>query len=145
LTVRSAEQPGQALNVDLCFVPERHVVQEKLPAVSGSSGRLIVERVPAEGEAPHWPGQVFAEPELEYADAMLEYVALTRDRLIRSKTEPPPTVVEPNLWRQALERRAKRYRVREQRKQEDVAWKAAKAEHRQAALEHRVLSCQELQ
>lgn len=68
-------------------MPEQHVAQEKLPAVSGSSGRLIVERLAAEGEVPHWPGQVFAEPELDYEAAMLQYVEATRDRLIHSKME----------------------------------------------------------
>ena len=144
-TVRSAEQPGQALNVDLCFVPDQHVAQEKLPAVSGSSGRLIVERLAAEGEVSRWPGQVFAEPELDYADAMLQYVEATRDRLIHSRTERMPTMEEASLWRQAWEGRAGRYRVREQRKQEDATWKAAKAEQHQAALEHRALSRQEHQ
>lgn len=51
--VRCAGPPGQALNVDLCFVPEQHVAQEKLPAVSGSSGHLVVERIRATGEEPH--------------------------------------------------------------------------------------------
>jgi hypothetical protein len=35
---------GQTVNVDLCFVPANHVTELKLPAVSGSSGRLVVER-----------------------------------------------------------------------------------------------------
>ena len=46
---RTADAPGQALNVDLCFVPATHVDEVKLPAVSGSSGRLVVEQ-PSETE-----------------------------------------------------------------------------------------------
>lgn len=47
--VRRAEEPGQTLNVDLCFVPAcREEVAYKLPAVSGSSGRLVVEQLPEE-------------------------------------------------------------------------------------------------
>jgi len=42
--VRNAEEPGQTLNIDLCFVPSEHEVLQKLPAVSGSSGRLVVEK-----------------------------------------------------------------------------------------------------
>ncbi len=48
---RSADIPGQTLNVDLCFVPVTHTSERKLPAVSGSSGRLVVERLPDEPEA----------------------------------------------------------------------------------------------
>ena len=38
---RTAEVPGQSLNVDICFVPAEHEDEAKLPAVSGSSGRLV--------------------------------------------------------------------------------------------------------
>lgn len=140
---RTAEQPGQTVNVDLCFVPEQHEAQERLPAVSGSSGRLIIGHLAAEEETLHWPGQIFAEAELDYATAMLQYVEATRDRLNHAKTECTPMVAEPSLWRQTWEARTERYRVRQQRKQEDAAWKAAKAEHHQAVLEHRALSRQE--
>lgn len=142
MLVRTAEQPDQALNVDLCFVPEKHTVQDKLPAVSGSSGRLIVERISTEGEAPHWPGQVFAEAGLDYEDAMQQYVSLTRDRLIRSKSASLLTEIEPSQWQQGREKRAERYRVREQRRQEDIVWKAVKTEHSQAARMYLALSPQ---
>jgi transposase InsO family protein len=141
--VRSAEQPGQALNVDVCFVPEQHDAQEKLPAVSGSSGRLIVERLPASDEVRHWPGQVFAEAELDYEAAMLQYAQATQERLIHTQAERRPRVLEPSQWRLASERWDQRFRMRQQRQQEDASWLAAKAEHHQANLEHRALSRQE--
>lgn len=131
MVVRTAEQPGQAINGDLCFVPERHVAQEKLPAVSGSSGHLVVERLRPGGEEPHWPGQVFAETELEYAEAMRQYAQATRDRLVQRPSERLPMLQEPTRWRKEWAGRAERYRVREQRKQEDVAWIAAKTAWRQ--------------
>jgi transposase InsO family protein len=143
--VRTAEQPGQTLNVDLCFVPEQHASQAKLPAVSGSSGHLVVERLVDEGEAPHWPGQVFAQPGLEYEAAMLQYVEATQDRRNHPKTERGVDTQAPSGWRQAAEGRAERYRVRAQRKREDAAWKAAKAKHRQAVLEQQALSRPERQ
>ncbi len=118
--------------MDVCFVPQQHAAQEKLPAVSGSSGHLIVERLTAEGEAPHWPGQVFAQAGLDYEEAMLQYVQATRDRLVHAKTGRAVAPQASSLWRQANEAQAERYRVREQRKREDAAWKAAKAEHHQA-------------
>lgn len=62
---RTAEEPGLALNVDLCFVPVSHLVDVKLPAVSGSSGHLVVERLKEAGQEPDYPGKVFADPELD--------------------------------------------------------------------------------
>lgn len=130
--MRSAEQPGQALNIDLCFVPEQHAAQEKLPAVSGSSGRLVVARSKKEGEEAHWPGQIFATTGLDYEEAMLRYVEATQDRLVHGWSERRPEPQEPTRWRQEWEGRAKRYRVRERRKAEDAAWKAAKTAHQKA-------------
>lgn len=138
--VRTAEQPGQAINVDLCFVPEEHVAQEKLPAVSGSSGHLVVERLPSGGEVPHWPGQLFAEAELDYAEAMHQYAQATRDRLERRSSERIPMLQGATRWRTEWEGRADRYRVREQRKREEVAWKAAKAEWCQTRQAYRAMN-----
>ena len=56
----TSEKPGQTINVDLAFVPTSHEAVAKLPAVSGSSGRLVVERVADNPEpTPQWPGCVF--------------------------------------------------------------------------------------
>lgn len=140
IVVRTAEQPGQAINVDLCFVPETHGAQEKLPAVSGSSGHLVVERLHPSGEEPHWPGQVFAEAGLEYAEAMRQYAQATRDRLVRRQSERIPTLQEPSCWRTKWEGRAERYRIREQRKREEMAWKAAKVEWRQTRQVYQALT-----
>jgi len=138
--VRTAEQPGQAINVDLCFVPEKHVTQERLPAVSGSSGHLIVERLHPNGEEAHWPGQIFAAAELEYAEAMHHYAQATRDRLVRRQPERQPTLQEATRWRKEWAGRAERYRVREQRKREEVVWKAAKSSWRQTRQTYRTLT-----
>jgi hypothetical protein len=62
-------------------------VQVKLPAVSGSSGRLIVERPKPEADQPHWPGQIFADAEFGYEEAMQAYLAATQDRLSHTRTE----------------------------------------------------------
>jgi len=51
-----------------------HEVSQKLPAVSGSSGRRVVERRPEEGEK-QWPGRVFEDDQLSYEEAMLKFVA----------------------------------------------------------------------
>jgi transposase InsO family protein len=128
--VRTAEQPGQALNIDLCFVPEQHEAQEKLPAVSGSSGHLVIERVAAPQEPPHWPGQVFGTADLTYEMAMQQYVQATQDRQVHAHILSTPQVEASTRWRQEWEGRAERHAVLQRRKQEDAAWKAAKAQHR---------------
>lgn len=119
--------PGQAVNVDLCFVPLEHSGEKKLPAVSGSSGHLVVEAPKTSGKERHWPGQVFAE--LEYEEAMQAYAQQTRDRLVRQKMEPLLPEKEPTAWRTAWEARAERHRVLQQRRQEDADWRKERQAH----------------
>ena len=52
----------------------------KLPAVSGSSGRLVVERVKTETVEADYPGAVFANKQLDYAQAMYAFVPKTTFR-----------------------------------------------------------------
>jgi len=142
---RTAERPGQAINVDICYVPEQHAVQEKLPAVSGSSGRLVVERIRSQDEKPQWPGQVFMEAGLDYEEAMLQYAAATRDRLVQHGIARTPKLKLPSHWRQVQEARANRYQVLQQRKQEDLAWRQAKAQWRKTRTAFQALSSPERQ
>lgn len=109
-------------------MPVEHAPQVKLPAVSGSSGRLVVEWVAAETQPPDWPGAIFALPELSYETAMQHYLAATRERLSHAKGEKAVTTGR-RAAKQALRRaeetlREERYQVRERRKQEDAAWRA---------------------
>lgn len=131
--------------MDLCFVPIAHSAKEKLPAVSGSSGRLVVARPKQDEAEAHWPGQVFAEVGLDYTAAMRQYAEATRGRLVHRWTERTPTAQEPTRWREEWEGRAERYRVREQRKSDDAAWKAAKAERSRAQQAYWALSRAERQ
>jgi transposase InsO family protein len=124
--VRTAEQPGQALNIDLCFVPEQHLAQAKLPAVSGSSGHLVIERLTAAENRPRWPGQVFGEADVDYETAMRQYVAETQDRQIHGRSPRAIVMPETTRWRQEWDGRSARYQVQQRRKQEDTIWKAAK-------------------
>lgn len=124
---RTAEQPGQALNIDLCFVPEEHVAQDKLPAVSGSSGHLVIGRCLRDEERPKWPGQVFEDGELSFEAAMRAYGQATQDRLVHTHTPKEPMSSEATRWRKEWEGRAERHRVLQQRQREDAEWKAAKA------------------
>ena len=51
-----------------------HLVDVKLPAVSGSSGHLVVERLKEPGQEPDYPGKVFANTELAYVEAVHSFV-----------------------------------------------------------------------
>lgn len=121
--------------MDLCFVPASHEVAAKLPAVSGSSGRLVIEQ-PTETRAERqWPGQVFADAELDYTEAMLAYEAASRAEAVTEKQ--PEGAVAPTLQesKRALRQeesvlRDARRAVREQRRAEDAAWQVLKRERR---------------
>jgi hypothetical protein len=75
--VRTADEPGQAVNADLCFVPASHEAALKLPAVSGSSGHLVIER-PTE-DVPQYPGRIFEDTALGYEDGMRAFVAASAE------------------------------------------------------------------
>src|SRR4030065_707066 len=89
---RTAEVPGQTVNVDLCFVPASHVAELKLPAVSGSSGRLVIERLADDGEAHDYPGRVFEDSALDYTQAMLAFAAASMNTLLEAPA--PVTTAE---------------------------------------------------
>jgi len=128
------------VNVDICYIPVAHTSESKLPAVSGSSGHLVVEHVPEiTAELPTWPGQVFADETLEYGRAMEQYVAETRDRLLQRHEPRAIAVQAPRLWRLRQAIQAERYQVRERRKQEELDWKGAKEQWRQTREKRKAL------
>jgi transposase InsO family protein len=109
--------------------------------VSGSSGRLVVERTKESAGPVSWPGWVFSCSELEYEEAMQVYIAATRDRLKQSKSQAQLQVGR-KAEKQALQQdekrlREERYHLREQRKQEDRVWRAYRKQYkaRQAAFQ----------
>jgi transposase InsO family protein len=126
---RTAEEPGQTANVDLCFVPATHEAQQRLPAVSGSSGRLVVTPVRETAEEHTWPGQIFEDPGVAYEDAMTAFALTAAASLL-----PPPeqeTDQEEQIallehhrrhHNQEMILRAERSAQRAQRRQEDRAW-----------------------
>jgi len=126
-------------------VPVEHAPQVKLPAVSGSSGRLVVERIPAETRPPDWPGAIFALPELSYEAAMQHYLATTCERLSHAKGEKAVSTGR-RAAKQALRRaeealREERYQVRERRKQEDAAWRALRKQFRDERIRTQAEGC----
>jgi transposase InsO family protein len=118
-------------------VPASHDIAEKIPAVSGSSGRLKVQNTEAEKEQRGWPGQVFENLELSYEEAMLEYVAASREkeRLPKKERDDVNQQAVPGtskakkraLRHQEAQLRDERRQVREKRKLEDAAWREARA------------------
>jgi transposase InsO family protein len=132
---RTAEQPGQTLNVDLCFVPARHAVADQLPAVSGSSGRLVVARPAPQASERCWPGQVFADPARDYAEAMHAFVAASATRPAAPPAGDCGAASDARAARRARRReeaalRGQRRQVRARRRQEDAAWRALRAQRR---------------
>ena len=129
---RTAEMPGQSLNVDLCFVPAEHEEEAKLPAVSGSSGRLVVERVKTETDEADYPGAVFANEQLDYAQAMHAFVATSKAKdeatgLQKSPDETKKLSVQAQkrlLRQQETALVLERSQIRARRRQEDAAWQA---------------------
>jgi len=140
---RTSEEPGQTVNVDLCFVPATHAMDHKLPAVSGSSGRLVVERCAADPPTePPWPGRIFEDPDLAYADAMRAFVAASTAPRPPSAPDPDPGQVAASACpeaRRALRiteaaQRTQRRLVRAQRCQDDATWRVLRAAQRPVPL-----------
>jgi transposase InsO family protein len=130
--------PGQTLNVDLCFVPAEHQAEIKLPAVSGSSGRLVVEQPASQKGEADYPGKVFADETLSYSEAMLKFVAASQAKMMSKSdqpTQPAADQVDLKAKKKALRRaqaelRQQRRQLRECRQQEDLAWQHLKQERR---------------
>jgi transposase InsO family protein len=111
-------------------VPASHGDEQKLPAVSGSSGRLLVEPLAEAGEQRSWPGQVFADSSRDYTQAMLDYVAASQSSLspVGQRGETPAEnslkAQKRALHQEEAQLRDARRATRQQRRQEDRAWQA---------------------
>ena len=132
---RTADVPGQTLNVDLLFVPASHQADVKLPAVSGSSGHLVVERLKESGQELDYPGRVFGDQNLDYAAAMKAFVQasqpLSGPRRITGTDESRSQRAEiRQLHQREAELGAERRHMRQLRQLEDLAWQATwQAQH----------------
>ena len=122
-------------------MPATHLAAAKLPAVSGSSGRLVISPVESHGSELHGPGRVFADPNLDYPAAMLAFVAASQgsETCAATATEAETTNLSetPSLKeaKRALQQevaalRAQRRRTRQQRQQADAAWRAQRQPRR---------------
>jgi transposase InsO family protein len=109
-----------------------------LPAVSGSSGRLVVsEPAEAKGER-DWPGRVFEREGLTYKEAMDQFI-VRREAASKAKGEAEKQEVgqdegEAKAQRRALraedlQLRVARGKERVRGRLSDAAWKERKKEH----------------
>ena len=126
-------------------MPASHEGAVKLPAVSGSSGRLVIEPPAAPDAPPQYPGRIFADSSLDYTDAMLGFVAASAEQPpaappATAETAPPPALkVQKRALKLAeAELRSARRRLRQQRQQEDAVWRTLRHARReqQAARRH---------
>ena len=136
--MRTAEEPGQSLNIDLCFVPATHTAStRKLPAVSGSSGRLVIERPRDESSKITWPGQIFEDPQVDYVEAMMAFVEASQSPA-KSPAPAEPTDMTRKARKRALREeetqlRASRRTIRQKRREEDRIWQAMRQLYRTLA------------
>ncbi len=117
-------------------MPVTHETAQRLLAVSGSSGRLVVSgpRPRAADAERTWPGQVFEDPDTAYDAAMQDFVRRSAPRTPR---RPPPKATcgprqEADEQAARRSRRQQRRRLAQQRaqvlaqrQQEDAAWEVA--------------------
>ena len=141
-SVRTADVPAQTVNIDLCFVPATHTPHQSLPAVSGSSGRLVLSHRPSSDQPHIWPGQVFANVDRSYTEVMHTFATAAQQRYqdgrYRASAPPPHKEEDPRgqVRTELTNLLAQRRIVRVQWQQEDAAWQALWTE-RKAVLEQR--------
>ncbi len=114
-----------------------------MPAVSGSSGRLIISP-PKDDTTEHtWPGRVFEDPTLDYTAAMQAFVAASlpdapRRRRCHVQAEKASCREQKReLRRETLALREARRQARAQRKTEDAAWRTLQPQRRDSEISNK--------
>ena len=137
------------MNIDLCFVPSTHEIDQKVPAVSGSSGHLVIESPPDNTTEKPWPGRIFEDQNLDYSEAMRQFVEHSQASSRVSEAAPddsekPTVTAQKRALRQEEARlRDERRTVRQQRTHENALWKQLKAERKQQTRTHSQFSSAE--
>ena len=106
--------------------------------MSGSSGKLVVERSAQEKVEAWYPGRVFADETLSYEEAMVQFVVDSHAEAGAVEAELSPEAAErvrakvekAALRRAEEELKVERRQVRKHRSQEDSAWQGRRAERR---------------
>ena len=81
-------------------MPATHDTVRKLPAVSGSSGRLVVAPVGDEAAERHWPGCVFEAASRDDTQARWEFVTASQQPALATQTETVTLTQATSLKRQ---------------------------------------------
>lgn len=140
---RTSEAPHQTVNVDLCLVPASHQAEVSLPTVSGSSGKLVIQRPKTEAVENDYPGAVFADEDLEYTEAMTKFVAASqaksKSKDIKRKPKKHSDDNKQLLRADEEALRTRRRQQRRRRKQEDARWQELKAERKTEQQEWKAL------
>jgi transposase InsO family protein len=132
---RTAEKPGQTVNIDIALVPVSHETEDKLPAVSCSSGKLVVEQPRKDASERHYPGRIFEQDALSYEDAMQGFISASeaqsgaaREKSLSPDQEEQDAIKAQKkaLHLEELQLRNERREVRKQRAEEDRVWKHLK-------------------
>lgn len=129
-------------------MPASHAEVQALPAVSGSSGRLVVSPLPAEQATQTYPGQVFVDPDLSYDEAMGQYIAARQAQAAQPAERPTPSPEQAQ--RQALRQKEEALRIarrqeREKRRQQEAAWRQLRQERQAQVVQEQAQSRQERQ
>jgi len=98
---------------------------------------LIVERL-ADDEEPQYPGRVFEDQSLDYAEAMQAFVAASAQSEKREKRDDKEETAKAAIRRLRQEEeflRIQRRDTRNRRQQKDIAWQALRHQHRQEEIE----------
>ena len=119
-------------------MPANHLADIKLPAVSGSSGHLVIERPIDDNQEPSYPGRAFADCSLSYAEAMHRFVEdsapISGPRKAKPSEESSKRAKARQLRLEQADLCAKRRNLREIRRVEDVVWKKQQAAFREKPL-----------
>jgi len=123
-----------------------HQAKVTLPAVSGSSGKLVIQHPKTEPVFADYPGAVFADESLSYPEAMKQFISASASEVTArdidiTNSEAAQRHAEKRVLRQEEEAlkadsdalssmRAQRRQQRQRQKQEDAAFKILKAERR---------------
>lgn len=119
-------------------MPATHLVDSKLPAASGSSGRLVISPSQTDTTTAEAPGHVFADLSLDYTEAMHAFVAASQSasesasasELAEQSDKTSLKTAKRALRQEAATLREARRQTRQRRKQEDAAWRALRHAHR---------------
>jgi len=140
------------VNIDIALVPMSHEAEAKLPAVSCSSGKLVVENPQEEAGDHPYPGRVFEQEALSYEEAMQRFIVASEAQSEASPdgSQSPEKLKHESIKAQKkalhleeVELRTERRNVRKQREEEDRAWEMLRAQRKQEKDHHQGVSSEQ--